>query len=70
MKRNSRARGMKILFTLSLLREYLQQTILFLYLRGETRPIPAPRYFSRGKLHYGVIARDESPPSRPPPVSL
>lgn len=29
----------------------------------EARPIPAPRYFSRGKLHYGVIVRDESPPA-------
>lgn len=36
-------------------------TILFLYLR-KWRPTCAARYFSRGKLHYGVIARDESPP--------
>lgn len=36
-------------------------TILFLYLRK--RALPVPRHFSRGKLHYGVIARDESPPA-------
>lgn len=57
--------GMKILFALSLLRDL---RYYFVPLSASARaPLPLPLrpvcHFSRGKLHYGVIARDESPPA-------